>query len=106
MSDSSNLAEAIGRVEGYWEIPDGFLYRLRQGDFDPAGATSLQDTLAAIDVTSLEALPRRLVALTWMIPTVMEWQIEQVEKRGGDAAALRRSIEGIRSALQDILGAP
>ena len=96
---------AIPLLEQLWAEPDGFFYRLRQGDYDPDGPAKVEDLVKSIDAGD-GALPRRFVALTWLIPTFMEWQIERVRERGGDTEHLRKAITRLQNALDALLGNP
>ena len=97
---------AIDRISPFWDLPDGFLYRLRQGYFDPEGAADLEAAIQSLRASDIDCLSRRLVSLTWPIPTFMEWQVERVEELGGDVASLRNAIIRIRNALDGFLGVP
>ena len=98
-------SDAIVRLEEVWAEPDGFFYRLRQGDYDSAGAAKVEDLLRSIHAGD-GALPRRFVALTWLIPTFMEWQIERVGEHGGDTEDLRKAMTRLQNALDALLGNP
>lgn len=97
---------AIPKVESLWDLPDGGLYRLREGEYMPGLGQEIADVLSSIEVDEQGVLPRRLVSLTWIIPTFMEWQIERVEERAGDVAALRRDITLVGNELNRVLGFP
>ena len=96
---------AIPLVEDFWDI-DGYFFKLRQGDYAPGGAERFESVIRSIDVSDGSRLPRRLVSLTWMVPTFMEWQVERVMEKGGDVDGLRRDITMLRNALNELLGAP
>lgn len=100
------LAAIIRRLEALWDLPDGYFFRLRQGDYDPAGADAVIEVLRSIPVEDDVLLPRRLVSLTWWMPTFMEWQEERVAEKGGDVEALARDATRVRNLLDEILGVP
>jgi hypothetical protein len=100
------LEEAIRRLEAAWDIPDGVLFRLRQGDYDPAGIEEVVALLSCLTFDDDALLPRRFVSLTWWIPTFMEWQKERVAEQGGDVEALERDAVRVRNALDQLLGVP
>ena len=106
MNEKLSFNEAIPRVEEFWDLPDGYFFRLRQGEYVPGSAEHVEHVLRSIEVAEDSVVPRRLVSLTWMIPTFMEWQIDRVQERGGDVASLRRDIALLRNAVNDLLGAP
>ena len=101
-----DYTEIIPELEQFWDLPDGYFYRLRQGDYDPRGAAAVEELLNSIEVSEASQLPRRLVSLTWFIPTFMEWQIERVGKAGGDTSALQRDIDRLLNAVERLLGVP
>jgi hypothetical protein len=100
------FAGVIHRLEELWDFPDGYFFRLREGDYDPAGADAVIDALKSIPVEDDVLLPRRLVSLTWWMPTFMEWQKERVAEEGGDAKALEQDATRVRNVLDEILGVP
>jgi hypothetical protein len=106
MKRNSDYAAAIFELERFWEAPNGYFYRLRQGDYDPQGAAAVDKLLNSIEVSEDSELPRRLVSLAWYIPMFMEWQIERVEKAGVDTVALRRDIDRLLAAVEKLLGVP
>jgi hypothetical protein len=93
-------------MEKFWRMPDGYFFKLRDGEYEPRGAEQVEQVIRSIDVEEGSKLPRRLVALTWVIPTFMESQIERVNAKGGNLEALRKDITRLRNALNRFLGAP
>jgi hypothetical protein len=106
MTDTKDFSDLIREMETHWDLPDGFFYRLRQGDYDPHGAKKVEQTLKSFVVNDETLLPRRLVSLTWWIPLFMEWQRDRVKDAGGDNAALDGDIMRLRSMLDSVLGVP
>ena len=106
MSQMIDIPNVQAKLEEQWDIPNGFFYRLRQGDYDPRGADAVERILLSIDVDDEAQLPRRFVSLTWWIPTFMEWQVDRVREKGGDAESLKRDIIRLRNALDKVLGVP
>lgn len=98
--------KAIPAVEAAWALPDGVLWRLRQGELDEAGLTALIALLRSIEVGEADLLPRRLVSLLWYMPTFMEWQAERVAQAGGNVEVLWRAAITVRNELERILGVP
>ena len=103
---SDDLAAAIERLEAFWDLPDGVLYRLRQGEYDPKGIDEVVQMLESLTVDEEAALPRRFVSLTWYLPSFMEWQVERVQERGGDVEGLKRDTVRVHNALDELLGVP
>jgi hypothetical protein len=106
MSGRLTPEEAVPQIEEFWDLPHGYFYRLRRGDYDPGGAQRFEALLNSIDFGQSLGVPRRLVALIWTVPTFMEWQIERVTEVGGDVEALKRDVVRLRNALNNLLGAP
>lgn len=98
----------ISHLEAECDLDDGFLGRLRQGQFDSTGLDRLLRLLHSINFGEATELNRRVVALLWMIPTLMMWQLERVTERGGDLKALRHDIDKVDAILMSpsVLGAP
>lgn len=99
MSESAHEASLVSRLEAEYDLDHGFLGRLRQGWFDPAGLDRLLTLLHSINFGETTLLNRRIVALLWMMPTLMTWQLERVAEQGGDIDALRRGIDQVRERL-------
>jgi hypothetical protein len=74
--------KSIKLLEGEREQPDGFLGRLREGSFDPAGFERLERLFKSIDRHQDGVINRRLVSLLWYAPTFMAWQRERVAEQG------------------------
>jgi hypothetical protein len=108
MSHAADEAPLLGRLEAEYDLDHGFLGRLRQGQFDPTGLDRLLHLLRSIDWGEAAVLTRRLVALLWLIPTLMTWQRERVAEQGGDVEALRRGIDQVQELLAapSVLGMP
>jgi hypothetical protein len=103
MSETTDEARRLcSRLEAAYDLDEGFLGRLRQGQFDPMGLDRLLRLVQSIDFGEAAHLNRRVVALVWMIPTLMTWQLERVAEQGGDVAARRRGI----NRVQEILASP
>ncbi|HET9671385.1 MAG TPA: hypothetical protein VFQ40_00880 [Actinomycetota bacterium] len=88
-----------------WALPDGALYRLRQGELDVARIDELIRFLRTIAIPHEATIPKRLVSLLWMLPDFMEWQVDRVIERGG-SGALRTRAQLVRNEVERILGMP
>lgn len=102
MSETAPEASLLSHLEAEYDLDHGFLGQLRQGQFDPMGLDRLLRLVRSIDFGEATLLNRRMVALLWMIPTIMTWQLERVAEQGGDIEALRRGI----NQVQEILASP
>ena len=98
--------ETIKRLEGEWEQPEGFLGRLREGRFDPAGFERFEQLVKSINHYQDEVINRRLVSLLWYAPTFMSWQRERVAEEGGNIEELDSATTKILNLLEQILGVP
>ncbi|MGZ3583845.1 MAG: hypothetical protein ACXWQR_00235 [Ktedonobacterales bacterium] len=102
-----DTVDLIQTLEAEYDLDSGFLGRLREGTFDAAGLDRLIAILKSIEPSNEEVINRRLVALLWMIPTLMEWQVERIAEHGGDAKQLERGISEVQGILMDsVLGTP
>ena len=89
-----------------WELQEGFLGKLRLGEFDRAGLERLIKLLESLEVDSNTLLDRRLVALTWFIPVFMQWQKPHLAEKGENLETIDFAIQRVLSALYRILGVP
>ena len=108
MSETAPEASLLSRLEAEYDLDHGFLGQLREGQFDPMGLDRLLHLLESIDFGEATLINRRVVAVLWMIPTLMTWQLERVAEQGGDVEALRRGINRVQEILASpsVLGMP
>lgn len=109
MSEPTHDASVlVNRLEAEYDLDHGFLGRLRQGEFDPTGLSRLLHLLQSIDFGEAAFIDRRAVALLWMIPTLMTWQLKRVAEQKGDIERLRRAIDQVQTILAApaVLGMP
>ncbi len=102
-----NNEELIALIEAEWDLDNGFLGRLRQGQFDRACYSRCSQALERIqrEVRNGDSMSRRLVSLLWYIPLFMSWQAERV-KGSIDAQEYQRIANQIEGKLEEILGVP
>lgn len=98
-------AESIESLEREWSPPDGFMFVLRQGLFDPFAYERVLALLRSLPELG-EVVSRRLVSLLWYLPTFVSWQQERVMEAEGDLAALARAEVEIRNEVERLLGVP
>jgi hypothetical protein len=97
----------IVRLEAEWDRSQGFLGRLRTGEFDPAGFERFEQLLRSVNLGDEETIDRRLVSLLWFVPLFMTWQRERVAEQGGDPDQVEAATQKITDILlRDVLGAP
>lgn len=107
MTGNRDVAELIKALEAEYNLDNGFLGQLRQGFFDASGLDRLIAILASIEPTNESTIDRRLVALLWMIPTLMSWQVPRVADRGGNVVQLQHGIDKVEEILMNsVLGTP
>jgi hypothetical protein len=98
--------ELIAALEHEWDLCEGFLGKLREGTFDPAGLDRLMRLLDGIDFTDAPEVNRKLVSLLWFMPLFMEWQRERVHEHGADPQTLMHAINRVQGSIERILGLP
>lgn len=96
----------ISRLEYEWSQDGGFLGLLRTGKFCDDGLTRLLSILKKENFPDTEQIDKRIVALTWYIPTFMRWQSERLQENGVAISKLEFAISAIESSLEDVLGLP
>ena len=96
---SHDASLLVTRLEAEYDLDYGFLGRLRQRQFDPIGLDRLLRLLQSIDFGEATLINRRIVALLWMIPTLMTWHLEGITKQGGDVERLRHGIDQVEAIL-------
>ena len=98
--------EIIERLEAEWDLTNGFLGRLREGTFEPAGLLRFEQLLGSIQLDQKEPLNPRLVALIWYVPIFMSWQRERVQECGGNAQDYELACNRILIIVEQLLGVP
>jgi len=93
-------------LEQEWDFDDGFLGRLRYGEFEVASLHRLLAVLETFSLNDSEDINRRLVSLLWYMPLFMEWQKERVQEEGGDRLALQNAINQVQTHVERLLGVP
>ena len=106
MPESREFDGWIEALDRSWSLPDGTLYRLRDGHVEIDRLDELIRRLRSIEVPDEVMIPKRLASLLWMMPTFMEWQIERVIERGGNAGDLRSRTQLVYNEVERILGIP
>jgi len=101
-----NINHVLCVLEQEWDFEDGFLGRLRCGEFEVAGLHRLLAVLETISLNDSEDINRRLVSLLWYMPLFMEWQKERVQEEGGDRLALENAINQVQTQVERLLGVP
>ncbi|MEP7220151.1 MAG: hypothetical protein ABI876_14605 [Bacteroidota bacterium] len=100
--NQKELTDLIGEE---YDIPNGSLYKLRQGEFDHDGLDRLLAKLRTICLTG-DMIDRRLVAVLWYLPLFIGYQRERVENAGYDMKLFDRFETQVTNVLLEILGFP
>jgi hypothetical protein len=100
------LEREIELIESEWALDEGFFWQIRQGRFEPAEFQRALERVASLSLEDEAQLPRRIVSLLWYIPLFMQWQIERVRKKGGDADAYAKAITLMTNEIERLLGVP
>lgn len=104
----TGLAALNEQLDSEW-LEGGFLYKLRECEFDAAGYARFEALLGKAKQTdsgSSETIDRDFVRLMWFVPQFVEWQVERVLERGGDPKAVHGASSRIRELVGEILGEP
>jgi hypothetical protein len=98
--------KSIQMLEAAWAEPDGFLFKLLQGQYDPTEGERFATFLNKIDLPEDAPVPRDLLALVWSIPSFLLHKKPAVIGNGGDREAYDFLIHSATIALEELLGFP
>jgi hypothetical protein len=96
--------QLISDLEAEYDQDYGFLGLLRAGHFDSLARDRFFRLLDSIDLGSGGSIDRRVVALLWFIPLLMQWQEDRFDT--DERQALEAATNRATSALERILGVP
>src|SRR5690242_3214396 len=105
MTDHSD-PKVLEALDLAWDRDDGFLGRLRAGDFSEDLGDEYIALLQAIELEPGERIDPEFVRLVWFAPLFAEWQRGRALERGADVVKLDRVINLIRERLLIVLGSP
>ena len=94
-----DIAELIARLEAEWGM-EGFLGRLRQGQFDFRKGQEFVAMLLDIELTEETLIPKRLLSLLWYLPSFLTWQTERIVENGGEREVYVRFVTEVRNTLR------
>jgi hypothetical protein len=100
------MEDLIKSIEIEWEFENGFLWKVRQGQFDPVDFERTRKKLQSLMIDETENLPRRLVSILWYMPLFLSWQTKRVREAGGDIESYARAVSSITNEVERILGTP
>lgn len=106
--------ETIAALEAQWNVVDGtvFFGKLRMGIYseeDFKKVLAILDTIPSSDSeikAGSETMNRRIVELTWFMPTLMRWQQSRWPESDSAYEKLSIAIDLIEGRLTTILGLP
>lgn len=93
-------------LEAEFDEPNGFVWKVRYGDFDAEGGERFIRVLSQIRPPQDRPLERRLVSIVWFLPLMLMWQEERIAARGDDSERLHRITERVTNLVIEILGVP
>jgi hypothetical protein len=97
-----NIAEMADRLQFEWSAPNGFLYGLSYGRFDPAEAERFSNVLQSIDKTDPRRFDPQIIGRVWSIPYYMLSHIHNSERLGLDVRDRRRVMLRANDILAEI----
>lgn len=101
-----DIQSAITELEKEWDLDEGFLGGIRQGEFNSERLEGLINILKSLELPNSLKLERRLVSLLWYIPVFLIWQKERFIEQGKDTSEFDHAINRIDELLEKILGIP
>lgn len=101
-----NYEKEIEALESEWSPDDGFLWRIRQGQYVAEDFDRALKKVSTIRLPEDADMPRRVVSLLWCIPLFMQWQVERVQESKGDVEAYRSAIAQMTNEIERLLGVP
>ncbi len=108
MNKYTGLEALNQNLDKEW-LEGGFLYKLRNLEFDVSGYMrfeGLLHTAKQVDNQTSDAINRRFVRLLWFVPQFVEWQIERLIDAGADPDVVKGAANNIRELVGQILGEP
>jgi hypothetical protein len=101
-----SYSDSIAAIEEEWSLESGFLWKARQGQFDPVEFERTRKKLENIVINDSENVSRRMVSLLWYMPLFLNWQTERVREAGGDTDSYAQAVTSITNEIERILGTP
>lgn len=109
-----NIQEAITQLEAQWNFVDntGFFGKLRMGVYSQEDFDEVIEVLNTLPSSDSEiqsgstTMNRRIVELTWFMPTFMRWQQSRWPESDETYEKLTTAIDLIEGRLTTILGLP
>lgn len=102
---NENVQNWITSLENAW-AENGFLWKVRQGDFNDHEGEVFIKLLLSIKLNPDEPLNRRFVSLIWYLPLFLSWQTERVIENGGNRLLYETFTNKVSGIIEDILGVP
>jgi hypothetical protein len=96
--------ELVDRLGNEYDPDNGFIGKVRFGQFDETAFTRLLDLLRDCPSADDQQVDGRMVRLLWWMPWIVEWQAQRLAGEGMSSDDLRRAHSAIFSELERILG--
>jgi hypothetical protein len=87
---NDQVRRCISALESEFEEPNGFLWQVRHGHFDPDRGESFIRTLSEMRIPDEDTIDRRFVSIILFIPLLLTWQIERIAASGGNTDEFRK----------------
>jgi hypothetical protein len=100
---TSNGPSVTDLIDAEYDLEDGFVGRLRSGQYDQVGADRLLAALSALDLGD-GPIDRRLVSLLWYLPLIIGWQLHRVPE--AEVGKVENILNQVVSILETVLGVP
>jgi hypothetical protein len=100
---SNHIRAWVEVINNAYDEEHGVLGRLREGQFDRAGAQRLLSVLGELELGE-GPIDRRLVSLLWYMPLFIEWQTSRVPD--SDRQDVSNLAAEVISILERVLGVP
>lgn len=101
----TNLPWLVDALERAWDV-NGFLGRLRAGEFVLDDASGFLALLQGIEIDDEQLVPKRFLSLLWFLPSFLAWQAERVAAKGTNPVDYARFMTEVHSLLEERLGVP
>jgi hypothetical protein len=95
----------VDQIESEWDS-EGFLGKLRIGNFIPEEALRFLQILRSIEIPDGSHVPKRVVSLFWCLPSFLIWQRDRVAEKGGDIKVYEHFVTEVHNTLEAVLGVP
>lgn len=100
------IDELVAKINDEYDLDHGFIGIARAGRLDEPALARLLTLLHECPGVGDGQIDGRLVRLLWLMPWVVEWQVQRLEGEGKPVDGLRRAGDAIFKELERIFGVP